>query len=524
MNLLNRKSNKIFILVCVISFVFALIFSYLSIRRIHVLWASYFDLGIMHQTVYNTYMAIKHFEWSRILELTDPHGSGLQIYRMAIHADVLLALLAPLYFIHNGSETLVVVQAFFVASGGIALYFIAKKVLFDRKDPLSSCEECNTNRIDNHKNSLIYIIPLLIPISYFLYAPLHRSLLYEFHAVTLATPLVLWLYLAYLYRKWIAVTVLTVFLLLSKEQVGFGLSVFFFISAIKSMWLARNQQARPHKILHRNKEGTILLLSALGSLLYVVIMVFILMPLFRLGESHFALNYFHKGTSSNLLHTLFSHVTQLAGTNTLLYTITLLGPVAILPLISIYTLPALPEFLINVLSNNSNMRNIYFHYTAYITPWLYLGLIDVFRKLSMYKHVWLIKFAISILIVCTLGFSYQFSPLPYSKTGSNSWEIKEHPASQDVALWQQILASDTIKVSTTGHLAPHFSGRRYFYDFGKNYIKADYVLLMVNAQSNKVDTYGNANEIRNAYTSLTQSTEFEKVYERGNMQVYKKLP
>ena len=135
--------------------IFTLYFSLLSLGRVRQLWASYFDLGIMHQTVYNSYMSLREADASRMLELTDPHGSGRQIKRMAIHNDVILGLLAPLYFIYEGPETLLIFQILVTASGAYALYKIAQKRQLDR----------------HSKGIWLWFIPLL----YLLYPPLERS-------------------------------------------------------------------------------------------------------------------------------------------------------------------------------------------------------------------------------------------------------------------------------------------------------------------------------------------------------------
>jgi len=82
-------------------------FSYFTILRYKTLYASYYDLGIMHQTVFNTYKAISTGDWSRFLEMTSTTGSE-QIKRMAIHNDPLLAFFAPFYFIHSRSNLLII--------------------------------------------------------------------------------------------------------------------------------------------------------------------------------------------------------------------------------------------------------------------------------------------------------------------------------------------------------------------------------------------------------------------------------
>src|SRR3989338_5416535 len=103
---------------------FAGYFGVYNVLRYQTLHSAYFDLGIMHQTVFNTYRALVTGEYGRILELTDPHGSA-NFMRAAVHVDMIMALFAGLYFINPSPATLVVAQAVIVALGGWAVYQIA---------------------------------------------------------------------------------------------------------------------------------------------------------------------------------------------------------------------------------------------------------------------------------------------------------------------------------------------------------------------------------------------------------------
>src|SRR3989344_5193636 len=112
LNLISKRTIKIVLWFMILLYIGY--FSYFTILRYQTLYSSYFDLGIMHQTVYNTYQSIKKLDISRFLELTNPYGPG-QIKRMAIHNDILLAFLAPFYFIYPGPETLLVIQTIILA-------------------------------------------------------------------------------------------------------------------------------------------------------------------------------------------------------------------------------------------------------------------------------------------------------------------------------------------------------------------------------------------------------------------------
>ena len=96
------KQHKFELLLGLFIIIYIAWFSFFTLHRFNSLHANYYDLGIMDQTVYNT-------SRGRILELTDPEGSAT-IKRMAIHNDILLAGLAPLYILHSGPETILVTQ------------------------------------------------------------------------------------------------------------------------------------------------------------------------------------------------------------------------------------------------------------------------------------------------------------------------------------------------------------------------------------------------------------------------------
>lgn len=492
------------VLGCVI---YIFVFSFMSIRRIHVLWASYFDLGIMHQTVYNTYKAIQTFDPTRVLELTDPHESGRQINRIAIHNDVLLAAAAPFYYIYAGPETILVIQTVVLASGALALFFIVRE---------------KTKHLSQEKRKLSRIFATLIPFAYLLYYPVQKTNLYEFHAVTLATALILWMYLAYIKKKWVSFIILFISVLLSKEHTGFSLGVFILLEIVwvraKHIWRSSNKIVSLTDYFLRSRTQ-IWLIVAVGSFIYVIVSVFVIMPSYRLGSDHFALNYFSKD-STGLFGFVAKHVLQFFSFETARYVFTITSPLLFLPLFSLYVLPAVPDILINALSANPSMRNVYFQYTAVITPWLFLGVVDVLSKLSshislMQMRILLFVFAGSILVTSALE-----SPLPYSLKNQNRLWYGQESESRDVLLWQQILRSDDIIVSATGQFAPYLTSRRVYYDFGKNYDKAEYVLI----RRSEIEGYWIKGKLEPFYEQLMKDKRYTRIYTNSDIEVYKRTP
>src|SRR3989338_10562579 len=202
-NLIKKYKYQILLWIFILAYI--IYFSYFTILRYKTLYASYYDLGIMHQTVYNTFISIKTGDWSRFLELTNPLGSN-QIKRMAIHNDILLALLAPFYFLHSGPETLLVIQAAIIALGAIAIFKIAN-IIFQ-------------------KNKYSILLSLIFSLAYLLYPPLERANIFDFHAVVLSTTFLLFMFYFLLIKKYWLSFVFFTLSLLSKEQIALTTMMF----------------------------------------------------------------------------------------------------------------------------------------------------------------------------------------------------------------------------------------------------------------------------------------------------------
>ena len=213
---LRILSSPLLLYLCVIAFV--LYFGLLTSQRHLHLLSLRLDLGNMDQTVWN--VANGHG-----FVLTDPE-SDQQVSRLAYHADFLLVLLAPLYWIWSSPYMLLFIQVIVVGLGALPLYWIADKTL--RSKPLA----------------------LLFAVGYLLYPPMERALMYDFHAVTLATSFLLFAYwymdtqrwgrfllfvlLAALCKEqiWVVVAMLGLYIAIWKKKRVFGVSITVISSVI----------------------------------------------------------------------------------------------------------------------------------------------------------------------------------------------------------------------------------------------------------------------------------------------------
>ena len=477
-------------------------FSIYTVLRYQTLWAHYFDLGIMHQTVYNTFMALKTGDYTRFLELTNPHGFD-QVKRMAVHNDMILALLAPFYFLYSGPETLLIIQSIATGLGALAVYGISKIIL--------------------EKKQNVRLISLFFSFAYLMYPPLQRANQFDFHAVVLATPLLLFMYFFYLKKKYIVSLLIALTVMLTKEQVGLTIAFFGIYIILQNII----QVIRDKKNKFNNKEfvfGAILILIGVA---WFGVSMMIIIPYFRSG-AHFALNYFGdfgdspKGIFVGLMSKPILIFQYLFRKDAYDYLYTLSGPVGFLSILSpLHLLIATPELAINLISKSGAMRNIYFHYTTVTTPFIMISGIYGLNngmKLSnlLTKYT---KVLVLVLVLSVFYFSHKYSPLPYSL------HPETHPFNRpakerfDVYHWQKKLINENIKVMVTGHIAPLFASRRYLYNFSAQYALADYVVL---SQDDVYNGYEN-NISQPAYEKLVKDIRFINIYKNALFEVYKKI-
>ncbi len=468
--------------------------SYYTIIRYQHIYASYFDLGIMNQTVYNTYKAITTFDFSRFLEMTDPMGLG-QFKRMAIHNDLFLALLAPFYLIHAGPETLLFIQAFVVGLGALGVYGIG------------------THAFVKHQSKKI--IALVFALGYLLYPPLGKGVIFEFHAVTLATTFLIFMFYFWLKRRFGWSLLFMALSLLTKEQVA--LTTFFFggYALLCHTIILPKSVKHVKKIIRElrrdpdNLKFTTIVMMV--SFVWFVLSIWVIIPYFR-GSEHFALKYYDDGITS--VKNVFHETTR----DYLLY---MFGPFGFISLLApLKLLIALPEFAINLLSNNDNMRNIYYHYQAVITPFIVISAIYGLRnatKLTKFKNAW--KYLTGYVFLMSVVFAVWIGPLPFSFQADTYAFFNPRSEERDINMWADFLKDEKIKVSASSQIAPIFTSRRYFYNFGKNYSRSDYIVIRLP----EVYNYPEKDELIPVYEKLMSDPLFVKIFDKDGVVVYKKL-
>lgn len=482
---LLRKHRYSLILTAMI-ILFSLYFSYLSLMRYWTFNSSYYDLGIMDQTVYNTFRG-------RVLELTNPTGVNT-FRRMAIHNDILLALFAPFYFIYSGPETVLVAQSILVALGALPVYFLVRYVVRSR------------------------ILSLVFSFSYLMYVPLQRATLFDFHAVTVATTILLFMVYFAVRARYRISFIFFILALFAKENVAltttlFG--VFFILKGIKKSY-----------------KPTIyfgLLIAGL-SIFWFIESVWIVIPFFR-QSLHFAITRYSEfgSTPQGVIGGTITHFNQVIQrifhSDTARYIYVLFAPLAFFSLLApLWSAIAIPEFAINLLSNNWNMQNIFFHYTAVITPFVFIAGIYGSRRL-MRIAPFITPLMVSILILITTGaMSYFKGPFPFSR--ERVIYIPSEYQLHHIQLWRKTLKNENLIISATPKIAPYFTNRKTFYLFDKRYVLADYVVIRTDAIELKHYPYNTEylkDTIDDTYKELQENPLFENIFNQNGIEVYKRI-
>jgi hypothetical protein len=112
------------------------------------------------------------------------------------HFDPILVLLSPLYMLRGNAELLLMLQSVWLGAGVVPIYLIAKNKLQSRG------------------------AGLVMAIAYAIYPALHGANMYEFHSLTLITPLVLWLLHFLELRRFKSYAAMLLLLCLVREDVS----------------------------------------------------------------------------------------------------------------------------------------------------------------------------------------------------------------------------------------------------------------------------------------------------------------
>jgi uncharacterized membrane protein len=416
------------VIVCAAAAVFAGVFISLALRRYDAFATARFDLGNMVQAVWST-------AHGHLLEVTD--SSGQQISRLGSHVDPILVAFVPFWWVFPTPKLLLVAQPLIVATGAVPVYWIGRRWIGDWR-VAAACSG-----------------------AYLLYTPLQWSVVFDFHAVTLATPLLLWCIWAIEARRPVLVAVFATLSVFTKEEVGIAV-------AGLGLWVL---------VHHRRMRMAACLIA--GGLVWTAICIGVVLPHFAPGgASPFISRYGGLGSSTgSILRSVLVHpghaVRMLVSVGRLRYLWDVLAPLLFLPLLSpLILVAAVPELLLNMLSHDPTQYSIFYQYTAVITPFLIAAMIGGIawarRRYGRAGRVARRPWAVVVgLLAAGVISEFLLSPLPVghaipggSTRASDQYTVTPH----DSALTRVIaMIPAGVPVSATNPAAGRLSARLHVY-------------------------------------------------------------
>lgn len=464
------------------AFLFTVLFTYLSWRRYASFEMGRFDLGNMSQAVWTT-------AHGHILSVTD--AAGNQVSRLAAHADPILTLLAPLYWVWANPKLLLLFQAAAVASGALPVYWIARQELSGRAN-LPRC------------------LPQVLAFTYLLYPPLQYATLYDFHPVTLAPPLLLFAIWALRQRRYLLLAIFTVLALATKEEVGLLVVALGLYAAI--VWRDR-------------RAGLALMLAGTG---WFMVATQVVIPHFNQGQPSALMGRYQQlgGSIGGILETAVTDPGKLlevafsgdkpgnlaAELGALLF-LPLAAPAALLI--------AAPEFAINLLSSRAEQGSYRFHYLAPIVPFLIWATVLGIRRLAPYLGR-VARALPVLLIVASLVAGWLMGPLPWwSKLpyGSTYRASNFSPDAHDRLTEEALkLVPTRSTVSTSNQIGSHLSQRMRILLFPQ-VAGAGYIVL--DEQNPSFGEQWHSSDQEATLAALRKDPRYRLIYSKDGILIFK---
>ncbi len=459
---------------------FAVFFSYLASMRHENFHSRRIDLGNMEQSVWN----LTH---GNGFVLTDPFGDQ-NIPRLAVHADFLLIVIAPLYMLWSDPKLLVILQAVIMALGALPVFWIAK---------------------DRLKSEWL---ALLFAAAYLLYPPVQRMSLHDFHAVALSMTFLLFAY------RFMDTKRYGLFLLFA-VLAGMGKENIWLVVGLMGLWIA----ARQGKPLF----GSMVAVAGFGAF---YVLYWLVMPQAQVSGQHFALTYLsdfgesQSGIVAGILRQPVTVMTTLLRSDRLAYYATLLFPLAFLPLVSpVPLLFALPGLLMTSLSSNGLMRVIDYQYTSDITPFLFVSAIAGFAAVIRRKEkpgitsVRTVRVPLIVLLVTLSVGVFTWGEIPLTARDRFYyfvWPIPSTPLMRQV----ERTIDSRYTVSATNDIGAHFARRKFLYNFPVRAKEADYAVVRLG------DTYAwpSGYDQMQAVVSLLRSPDHELIAHEGDFYAFRR--
>lgn len=403
----------VFIGIYIATFLSLVLYRYANYR------ASEFDTAIFNQVVW----LLSRFK--------APYSTIRGMNLFGDHMAPILFLLTPLYWIRGNAPALLSLQTVVLGSGAIPIYLLARDKLDSRW------------------------VALGLAGAYLLYPAVQYVNLFDFHPESLGLVFLLYAFLAIERRRFVWFYVLCGLAAICKEDmvlavIVLGIVVYFLYDKRAGKWVA----------------GV--------SSLYFLVAVLFLIPHFAPAGYQYSgrLGKFGK-TPVEAVKNFFLHPRRtldiLATRENLRYLFDLLMPVAFLCIFApVFLLPALPAFIINIISDFPPQHSIGFQYTAALIPFIFIAAVFGLKRFKKwaegaFRGRYLVGGVAGVLILCALAGSFYLGPSPLSA----GWRRSSYSSDRHIDAIRDgldLIPADSPVAASTYMLA-HLSDREEVYQF-----------------------------------------------------------
>ncbi len=423
---LRAQQNIAWGILILIMLVYMVDMSYQAILRYETFKAGAFDLGNMDQVLWNTIHG-RFFQFTN--QAIDWYGPPT---RLAIHFEPIILPLSLLYAFHADPRILLVFQTLALGSGALPVFLLTRRYIPEWP-----------------------IFAPLMATAYLLSPALVGLNIFDFHPVSLATPLLLYAMLALTYKRYVWFLIACILACMCKEDIPLTVALLGMLVIWK------------YKL---PRLGTALFI---GGLLWSFLAFKVIIPHFYPGVQ--ANNYWYRyealGSSpgaavANIVIHPWLLFTTFFTIDRFYYLFGLVRSVGFLPLLApVWLLPALPSLAVNILSTDPLLYSGVYHYNAAIIPFVMLSAIHGTRRLILIWQSWRQEYPTHLhqpetehhLVGAGLApASETFAPAPELLTPSLETIVLEPSAQSNPTLITSGLPANTLTTST------HLTSGSYF--------------------------------------------------------------
>ena len=460
------------------------LFAWQSIARHQAFATAAYDMGNVNQAFWNTVHG-------RPLQFTNWRGVELDLAndsRLAMHVEPIYFLLAPIYWLWQQPETVLLLQTIILALGALPVFWLAR------------------DRLRSHLAGVAFAAV------YLLFPALEAANMWEFHAVALAAPLLLFAFYFGQKGRWWLLWLFALLAMSTKEEVSLSVLIMGFCFAVWGLVAARRDPPRPGTVRAwlrravRNPRVVHGLALMVVASVWFVVAVFVIIPHFEGSRSPY-LSYYNQlsgdagggSGKAGVFGLLAAAWRAVFNGRNVQYLVDLYTPVAFLSVFSPLAMAiSAPDLAINLLSSHEPMHFVEkYHYVAPLLPGIMISAIlgvawlsrQIARLTKLPQRIAVLALT-GIVLVSTLYYHHYHGYTPLARA-FESYQVTAHDRLGD-SIAREIPAEAA--VSAQPNLNPHVSGRKTLYRFP--YIgDAEYIFLDVSSLANKSDQYGLINQL-----------------------------